>query len=483
MLCTRYTRNSRPFSLPDFLASLFQRRAMDVPCRTVVAFLGILRSAYCMQARGLILECVPGAKLCTGVQTALLQLASAMGFQIKDVVLHLHHQWPSRRSRWWVVLAPLRLDLSLLVPWPIDDEFQQVRSAIPEWPTWTRDVETSLVPSEFALQCFQDPDFGSDQRQLVLTGLCPTLLHSYGCAFSACPCGCRTGPFTLNRLRTGGLRGILVLSQALDQLRYLHPKEMALLLAIPAQLRLCDDPFLSLCLLGQVASPLQALWVVGHLLQAFAVDEAPGPTSRTGLLQLADLLQAEHKWRPWGTIPRVIDGQHVLSQEAILHAQGRHGPYNLVLQTKKASLPQPPSSLCIQILTEHGPFVHCVPAGTFLFQLLWDFPQWHYGIPIYSLDGSKQPADQRLWTSGIFLLYDPIGFGLPTTTTHPSTTHQPGLAASHIWPVSLLLQDYSPRSPLIINPWTAHAVLHNAGIIAVHPGNVSSRLRHRATGA
>ena len=506
--------------LPAFLAAGFpcqpfstQGDGRAMSDSRSLAFLGILRSAYCMQARGLILECVPGAKLCTGVQTALLQLASAMGFQIKDVVLHLHHQWPSRRSRWWVVLAPLRLDLSLLVPWPIDEEFQQVRSAIPEWPTWTRDVETSLVPSEFALQCFQDPDFGSDQRQLVLTGLCPTLLHSYGCAFSACPCGCRTGPFTLHRLRTGGLRGILVLSQALDQLRYLHPKEMALLLAIPAQLCLCDDPFLSLCLLGQVASPLQALWVVGHLLQAFAVDEAPGrsalpspehalrdfkqhllfdrhhlwplqashddalisiqhegtpiPTSRTGLLQLADLLQAEHKWRPWGTIPRVIDGQHVLSQEAILHAQGRHGPYNLVLQTKKASLPQPTSSLCIQILTEHGPFVHCVPAGTFLFQLLWDFPQWHYGIPIYSLDGSKQPADQRLWTSGIFLLYDPTGLGLPTTTTHPSTTHQPGLAASHIWPVSLLLQDYSPRSPLIINPWTAHAVLHNAGIIAI----------------
>ncbi|CAJ1431548.1 unnamed protein product [Effrenium voratum] len=163
----------------------------------------------------------------------------------------------------------------------------------------------------------------------------------------------------------------------------------------------------------------------------------------------------------------VIDGQHVLSQEAILHAQGRHGPYNLVLQTKKASLPQPPSSLCVQILTEHGPFVHCVPAGTFLFQLLWDFPQWHYGIPIYSLDGSKQPADQRLWTSGIFLLYDPIGFGLPTTTTHLSTTHQLGLAASHIWSVSLLLQDYSPRSPLIINPWTALAVLHDAGIVAI----------------
>lgn len=50
-----------------------------------------------------------------------------------------------------------------------------------------------------------DARFGTDQRQLRSDRACPCILHSYGSVLAACPCGCRSRPFSPRRLERDGI--------------------------------------------------------------------------------------------------------------------------------------------------------------------------------------------------------------------------------------------------------------------------------------
>ena len=484
------------------------RLAMQDPRSS--AFWGVLQSAFFMQAKAVVLECVPEARTNPDIRRGLCELSELMHYKMGEVVLPLHVQWPTRRTRWWVILAPDYVNLCDFIAWPQDERYNQVKTVIGTWPCWSRNEEEILLPTDHAMACFEDPAFGDDQRRLNLHGLCPTLLHSYGNALTGCPCGCRRQAFSEARLRRGGLRGVLVHSLVFEKLRYFHPKEMALLLAVPSQLKLGDDPYLALCLLGQIASPLQSIWVFGHLLRALqrasdvqdltdplqsvmrfkqfllherfhlwptitAHEEAPVliddedsriPLRRNGLTQVQDLLRAERKWCPWGSRPVLQDGPHDLPGDAIIHLAGRYGPYQLCTRRKSAGLPCDHMPICIQILYQESVLSYTMPAGGFLFEALWRLPSWNASWIVLDLQGAHLSPDQRQWKHITVRVPHPHGAG---------PLGQCGTFASQIWLTAQLLYRHATSRTTIptIDPWTAALIMQNDhfGVHLAVPGH------------
>ena len=122
-------------------------------------------------------------------------------------------------------------------------------------------MELALAWTEEEQAAYTCADFGSEARRFDQAGKAPTALHSWGCALRACPCGCRTQGFCRDRLRRQGLRGVGVFSTVLGRVRFPHAAEVALLNTVPPLFAHLADPRAALCLVGQLAAPLQALWV------------------------------------------------------------------------------------------------------------------------------------------------------------------------------------------------------------------------------
>ena len=147
---------------------------------------------------------------------------------------------------------------------------------------------------------------------------CPTLLHSYANTHRPCTCGCRNDAIAVSSLEAKGLRGYFVQSARTNMPRFLHPLEASILLGIPLIVQHVEPPRSTLCLLGQVASPLQSLWVYSQLLNKAANQIAD--------LQALDSVQILEKYKlmiktqirdlfPLESMPR-------LQSVTLFHAEG-----------------------------------------------------------------------------------------------------------------------------------------------------------------
>eukprot|EP00438_Fugacium_kawagutii_P013642 Skav213115 [mRNA] locus=scaffold107:37661:42058:+ [translate_table: standard] len=374
-------------------------------------FVEVLRTAFLHQVQCLVLECTPQAQYDTEVKSELHKLAILMGWHIKEVTLALSQQWPCRRHRWWALLYPQHWGDGMLHKWPVDDRYQMIGNILPDWGLWDDSIEVTLRLTPNELQVFMDPQFGSDDRILTLQSMAATFLRSYGSIFTACPCGCRDQPFALATLVQKGLRGCFVLSRRDGQPRYLHPSELSALLGVPQTVSHLSDVKAALCLLGQNASPLQAVWLFSHL-----VSFASGLSDLETLQGSLDLLQTRkihlvrelfHLWSS-DSVPRhvalilpdgsfsqvltyqavtvlqlvraesyalacgeqleVLDGDRVLPPSQLLLACGRFGPYRLRL----LSMAQVPShsTLVMGILHQNHLHVALLHPGSFVFEAL-----------------------------------------------------------------------------------------------------------------
>ena len=233
-------------------------------------FRGLIKAILMLQPAAVMLECVPGAALDKEVQMGLKHLCEKMQWHGADAILELSHQWPTRRKRWWVLLAPTSWNLSSFGPWPSESNFDRVSKVLPSFGEFALAVEEELLLTPAELQAYSDPRFGDEDRLLKQHQVCPTMLHSYSSALTSCPCGCRDQAFSEWSLLRKGLRGIFVVSTLWNAPRFLHPKEAALLHTVPATMQLVGSPREDLCLIGQIAAPLPALWTYVHLLNSAA---------------------------------------------------------------------------------------------------------------------------------------------------------------------------------------------------------------------
>ena len=341
----------------------------------------VLQLAWHSQASGLVLECVTEIQQHQDATNCLRNFAGRVGFRVSEIVLELSHQWASKRLRWWAVLLPSNMPALSLPNWPQSRDVWNVGKVIPEWPTWHEDAEAELLWDSAEHAAYNNPEYGTEARTLAANMQAPTALHSWGNALRACPCGCRVAAFSPGGLKARGLRGIGVPSVPLKAQRFLHPREVALLNALPPCHPLPHDMRAALCLVGQLSSPLQALWILAHVrcwaaeafashalcplqelcryqeyllqqrqdtwltpsLQAGGTVQLQGEFAATrvqipGPVKLCRLLQALKAGLAPGLLVRVSDGFRALPAHAFLHPQPFGPTYLVQTFVKRARL-------------------------------------------------------------------------------------------------------------------------------------------------
>ena len=234
----------------------------DARART---FFSVMDLAFLTQCTFLLLECVVGASQHPLIRDTLQDFCKVRHFKMIEQVLHLHHSLPNYRTRWWCLLVPDWLPDVCIPDLPCSHEFATIGDLFPFWPVWKYQEEHQLQLTLDERVAFLSPSFGTQCRLLQLTGRCPTMLHSMGNQIFPCPCGCREA-LSENLLRTQGLHGSLVDSQYSEVgWRHLHPREATCLIGLPVDMELGKDMRAALCMIGQIASPIQSHWMLLHM--------------------------------------------------------------------------------------------------------------------------------------------------------------------------------------------------------------------------
>ena len=260
----------------------------------------LLRGGWLLQVRGVVLECVAGAGRDPHVRALLQAFNEALGFKKAEKVLRLDVFWPTRRTRWWAILYPQECPTFDLPEMP-DSSFTTIEKVIPSWPVFPLVDELALKWNDEEESIFRDARFGSTDRTVPLTGKFPTILHSCGCHFRGCPCGCRSHAFHPDRLLQGGLHCPEIKSMQKPSFpRYPHPEELGLLHGVDSNYvygNLKD----SLCMLGQIAAPWQSEWCFLHLRAVFLThDDVVSVSEYAKTVMLYDahdlVVQTQSKW-------------------------------------------------------------------------------------------------------------------------------------------------------------------------------------------
>ena len=226
-----------------------------------------LSIAYYLRAMVIVLECVGPAQTDPFVNHHINNFCSKTRFIRSDCLLELHELWPSRRSRWWCILsAPAigKIEVGSCKDFLDLPTVEHVLPRIRKWPQ-AEEEELRLTPVE--LEAFRESDRQRGSHLLNKKGPMPCALHCWGSQLTACPCGCRDQGLSSSRLKSKGLCGVLVESTVLGAVRHLHPQEAAALCGLDPTLHWGCEARLALGAVGQLASPVQSLWVFAHVLK------------------------------------------------------------------------------------------------------------------------------------------------------------------------------------------------------------------------
>ena len=442
----------QPFSVQGARGGHDDPRAM--------VFWSVLRTSALLGAQFCILECVPPAATDQVIQAGLALFCRKMRWQCEQTILELAHQWVMHRRRWWAALMPAEWGHEEIPSWPMLRPQRCIQHILPSWGEWSERDERDLQLNRIEFLAYTNEEFGKGVRLLTQLDVGPTILHSYASAFSSSPCGCRAGGFSPLSLRQRGLRGVFILSEVTGQPRFLHPGELSLMLTIPLGMEWEPFPRQSLCLLGQCAAPLQALWLYAHVVKAarlkfqglrhvnpetaielyknalvkqaretFPFSAFHGPCHlklempngeklcvlRAGLSTVGHLLGAERINLGWGEKVVCMSNDTVLADDDLLHP-GKE--YVVVHKQKKQRKQMVYEMMTVAIQHRGQGFTALVEPGTFIFNALKevgleevqflvdedgkvygkDFKVWH-SVFLYTLDASAFPSLCAQWSS------------------------------------------------------------------------------------
>ena len=307
-----------------------------------------LRAAWLMQSPLIVLECVAPAAEDAFVKQCLADFAAMSGFSLKECLLELRDVWPAARKRWWCVLASPRLGDLALRGWRPHGAWRTVADVL-ECPNVSpsESRQLRLDPEEVhALASFRP----LASFVLEANRPSPTALHSWGCLFRPCPCQCRPLPLSTERLKKAGVCAVILPDEGtagegeVVPFRYPSASEIALLNGLDPSINFLHDARLALCLVGQLASPLQAGWVfsqIASLLQAkgLHVSCSTDPVhvlhkQRLRLLKKAELvgLRPSHLFRMHNGPPDILYQTHA----KVLARAGARAKYAEVAQQVEA---------------------------------------------------------------------------------------------------------------------------------------------------
>lgn len=258
------------FACQPFSRGGVQQGVLDARTQT---FRGTLKAGLMLRSPVIMMECVPEASNNSYIRRELELFCRQCRFHCVETQLALEDCWVSRRSRWWVILTaqllgPVPLSRPPHFPFPL-----QVKQVLPKYLDLDpEELEQLRLGSE---ECRQFLRFVPSLPDLFLhaSGQAPTALHSWGSQVVGCSCECRLTGFSESLLQQRGIYGVLVPCEGeidvghckVPAVRHIHPTELALLTCVPLPKQWPADLRLAVCGLGQQATPLQSLWVAGHV--------------------------------------------------------------------------------------------------------------------------------------------------------------------------------------------------------------------------
>eukprot|EP00435_Cladocopium_sp_Y103_P063425 s39_g25.t1 len=250
------------FSCQPFSAAGDQLGQHDNRSRSLTS---VLAAGFFLQCFIMILECVKPAGSNEWVQQQLKHFCDVTGFEKTEVVLRLDDVWPAKRERWWCLLTSPLIGAIQVQPWPRLSSLPAVDHLIPQIRLWHVNDEEALHLTPEEMNAFGVNDGTHPKYLLNAKGHCPCVLHSLGSQLFPCPCGCRCSGLSAHRLSTKGLFGVLIRSaedaSGLSFIRHPHPCEIQALTGVDPVLDYGPHVKLTLTALGQLASPLQSLWL------------------------------------------------------------------------------------------------------------------------------------------------------------------------------------------------------------------------------
>ena len=234
----------------------------------------VLRYGFLCRFGAIIIECVADAHSCPWVQSVVRTFADITGYKVAQGTLHLHTLWPARRSRWWCILTHASIGEVTWQPMPFSTAMPLVADLIDQFKSCTKEELDELALDLYELGRFDAQGF--EQNEIPWKGQMATSLHSCGNQLSACPCKCRLFPFSDDRLARKGLHGLLVRLNDMVRcgqkeypcFRHVHPAELALFNGMLPNMEWGPHLRMSLCALGQLASPIQSTWIGSLLMRA-----------------------------------------------------------------------------------------------------------------------------------------------------------------------------------------------------------------------
>ena len=231
-----------------------------------------VKACHLLQCPVLLIENVTQARTNQFVRSCLQQLVDRLGYHLSEICLKLEDNWCARRFRWWLVAVHPSFGPVALHDWPKNPSLN-IRDIMPFIKSWHQDVLAELQLTEHEIAQFTMDGSTLRKYHVQMDGKLPTSLHSCGSQADDCPCGCRVA-FSEQLIRQRGIYAQLLqipVTTGAAVYRHLHPCELALLNGMPPPQTWMrsDRPSLRLCLgaIGQLASPLQSVWVGSCVMQ------------------------------------------------------------------------------------------------------------------------------------------------------------------------------------------------------------------------
>ena len=274
----------------------------------------LLHAAFYLRVHILVLECVAPAAQDLFVRSELDYFCSVTGFSCTQRTMKLDQVWPCKRNRsWWVLTSPLVGKIQI-------PEFTCLHAVptighiIPRILPWDLNDEDALKLNAVERTAFGGQHGDFSKYLMNQHGVAPCALHAWGNQLTACPCGCRQQGLSSHRLSEKGLFGLLVHCAMLEPeeppIRHVHPCEAQALNGMDPTLDFGLEPRLTLSAVGQLASPLQVVWIMAAILDRLA-DMRFGKVDFTAETQLHAymswlVMKCALVWAPFPDDARVL---------------------------------------------------------------------------------------------------------------------------------------------------------------------------------
>ena len=273
------------------------------------------RLCHLFQVPILFIECVVPAKSNLFFRQHLYALEK-LGYRILDCVLQLEQEWAAHRLRWWVVACHPQLAIHELPNFQNSSPLV-VRDLMPYIKEWPSDDLKQLQLTDAEEQEFRKYSNNNLRKfSLNMDSKLPTALHSWGNQVVSCACGCRdrlSSAFLTEKGLFAQLVPMIPDSDGTQKWRHMHPMEVALLNGLPPLQGWTNNQRLNLCGIGQVASPLQAVWIGAQVLrqvqQAMGVSSPREPSSCLHNLKLLVYKQCQSLFP---TLPKNVSSAQCL---------------------------------------------------------------------------------------------------------------------------------------------------------------------------